>query len=202
MRCLIFILLLFVAGCATPVREQIDTLSKRQVTLASFRDFPWQRLQTAKQTLFHLDENSPVYVFSGQKSYFAAFSLPATGAREIRVKSFFNGPLIGQFPQPAFLCLDNEFNPIEEFTINMHFIDAWWTEDAHMEALFEISPSVRYLIIYTREIGASNQTAGVKGSTGIMMVGNVPIISSSSGTNIRLSNSPTGALKIELDPTE
>ncbi len=195
-------LLLFVSGCATPVKTQFVDLSEREICCNSIAEFNYKQLTIGKSTKIELSEESPLYEFAEQKSYFEAFSLPETEGHYFFIKSYFNGVLIGQYLDPIFIVLNNNYEPIEAFSLDLAFKEGEFFGDpnAHMESVFKLNKGSKYLIIFAGNFDKTSQAAELPSSTSAMMIGNIPIVTHNPGHTKQLERSPTGTLKIEILP--
>ena len=81
------------------------------------------QLAAGNSIQFLLDENAPVFRFDGNKSYLKGFEIGEAANRGLMLKSYFNGPLIGQYLHPIVLVLDRQSQPIFMDPLNMQFVE-------------------------------------------------------------------------------
>lgn len=195
--------LLVLAGCATPVQEQQNALVQRAICCKSPAEFAFSGLQFKDEMAVHVDENSPVFEFDAHKRYFSALSLPDKRDREIHVKSYFNGFVIGQYLNPNLLLLDRNYEVIDRMSVPMRFSsgDLFGDQNAHMYGFVRVPDNARYLVIYGRNPGEGAAVATIHSGGVSYFSGGTFVYSPPSSTTQNLEFSPTGALKVWVDTT-
>jgi len=196
-------LALVLAGChAIPAAEREATLQTKKVCCSEVSQFRYEKLATGASTQFPLDENAPVFRFDGNKSYLKGFEIDETANRGLMVKSYFNGPLIGQYLHPFVLLLDLQFKPLFAGPLNMQFVQGRMfggDSNAHMFGGIHIPAAARYVVFYTQRLASPAAVAPLRPEGSIAMAGKTPIyVSSSSGKRIELERAPIGEVAITL----
>lgn len=196
---ILFFLVSALIGCATPMPSQRATLQNQRACCATFADLDYKPLIIESELTFPLGPNSQVFDFTTGKSYFAAFSLPTGQSRGIRVSSFFNGMVIGQYLQPIFLFLDDQKQPVAAVTPNLRFSDTRLTSDAQMIGGVRVPDTAAFLVIHTRDFSDTKVTAVIPGSPSVFMAGAIPVVVQNSDTGKTLELSPTGELRLRAE---
>lgn len=196
-------LVLVLAGChAIPAAEREATLQTKKTCCTAVSEFRYEKIAVGGSAQFLLDENAPVFRFDGNKSYLKSFEIDEAANRGLTVKSYFNGPLIGQYLHPVVLFLDRQFQPLLAGPLNMQFVEGRMfggDYNAHLLGGIRIPPAARYVVIYTQRLTSPATVAQLRPEGSIAMAGKTPIyISSSSGKRIELERAPIGELAITL----
>ena len=195
--------LLVLAGCATPIQEQQNALAQRTICCKGLAEFAFLELKFKDEMAVHVDENSQVYEFDAHKRYFSALSMPDRHAREIHIKSYFNGFVIGQYLNPNVLLLDRNYEVIERMSVPMRFYsgDLFGDQNAHMYGFVRVPDNARYLVIYGRNPGEGAAVATIHSGGMSYFTGSTFVYSPPSSTTQNLEFSPTGSLKVWVDTT-
>lgn len=105
-----------VAGCATPVTEQVALLQGTEVCCSHFSQLPSTRLGLPDDRTVELSSRSPVFAFGSGKSFVAAFELPDwQGPYVITIKPLSMSARGGIF-SPTLLMLDANYRPGRRIT--------------------------------------------------------------------------------------
>lgn len=198
-RLFVIAITVLITGCATPIKQQYAELSIQKVCCSGPSEFEYSYIGIGSEKEIMFDKNSPVYDFGAGNSYFTSFEVPESG-HYFYVKSFFNGMMIGQYFEPIFMALDENYKMTETFTLNLEFIDAAFSDNAHMAGAFKLKPTSKYLILFTSQLNTDAPKAQLGSSTYTYMAGSTPVIGQSGGYSKQLSRSPTGSIKIEAKP--
>lgn len=114
-RNLFFLAYLLLSGCASVQQMQNDLATSTTVPTASFAQMPTQALDDAKDISITLDKASPIYLFDGEKSYYAALDIAQPGSfRMLNFKSYFSSSYLpaATVLYPQFVFLDDTKQPI------------------------------------------------------------------------------------------
>lgn len=201
LKTLSIILALLLASCATPVYQQEVELFSKNICCKTLDEFEYQTANLSKGVILKFDYNSPVYDFGGGKTYFSAIELPPNLATPyVSVESFFNGSLIGQYFEPIFLVLNENYEGLEAFSLELRFLESniFTNPTAHMAGYFKLVDKAKYLVVFTGELKSTAPVAELASSKSIVMIGNAPIVYSNEGRSIRLERSPTGSIRLKL----
>jgi maltose operon periplasmic protein len=186
-------------GCATPMESQKSSLQTQMVCCTTLSDLTFKPLNLDDDLTFTIASGSPVFEFPTGKSYVSAFVLPKAASRGIRVSSFFNGIMIGQYFQPIFLFLDDQKKPLASATPNLRFLPVGLTTNAQMIGGVRVPDTAEYLVIYTRDFSDKKVTAVIPGSPSVFMAGATPILVQNPATGKDLELSPTGELRLRAE---
>ncbi len=198
-KLIVIIITILITGCATPIKQQYDELSVQKICCTGPSDFQYSEIVVGNEKEIKLNSKSPVYDFGTGNSYFSSFEVPKSD-HYYYVKSFFNGMMIGQYYEPIFMALDENHKITETFSLKLEFIDATFSDDAHMAGVFKLKPKSKYLILFTSQLNSDAPKAQLGSSTYTYMAGSTPVIGQSGGYSKQLSRSPTGSIKIEAKP--
>jgi hypothetical protein len=201
MKYFVITLCLLLSACATTTEKQDASLNQARVCCKSPKEFRYQRLLPGMKK-FKIDQHSPVFEFEKGRSYFAAFEIPRDSSRHFRAKSYFNGMFIGQYFDPVFLVLDENYQPITTGSLELQFVDGTMFHDtnAHMQGEFRVDANAKYLVVFTSKFEGMAPVARTQPMGYGYMVGSVPVMGTTSGLNIQLERAPTGTLRIEPIP--
>jgi hypothetical protein len=198
MKFLLAMMVLLLGSCATTIDKQSISLQQASACCTSVAEFSYRQLVPGMKK-FRLDQNAPVFDFDKGRSYFAAFEIPEDSTRHFRVKSYFNGMLIGQYFDPVLLVLDENHQPITIGSLQLQFVDGNMFKDnyAHMLGELRVDDTAKYLIILTTKFEDMAPVARTKPMGYGYMIGSIPVVGTTSGVSIQLERSPTGTLFIE-----
>ena len=160
----------------------------------------FKRISAAEKIKF--DQSSPVFDFENGRSYFAAFEIPDDSSRHFRIKSFFNGMLIGQYFDPIILVMNENYEPITIGSLELKFFEAApsWDGIAHMLGEFSVDRSAKYVVVLTSKFDTMAPVAVTKPTGYGYMLGSTPVFGTAPSRSIQLKRSPTGSVLIEAIP--
>lgn len=196
--------LMALVGCGavprTPVEDQKAALDSKQLCCVDLKAVNYEPLVVNSPKKAILDEAAPVKQFSQGRSYFKAFSIPAGEKQGIWIKSYFNGMYIKQFLRPLVLFLREDHSLIGTAIPRMQFREGnlFGDSSARMEGGVIVPPNARYLLVYTAAFDSGPGAINTAPSTGVLMLGNTPVVTSDAGKSIDLEASTTGKLALEL----
>ena len=201
MRKIVAVLCLGLGGCATSIDKQNASLGYASPCCASVSQFRYQPILPGMKK-FKIDRSSPVFNFDKGRSYFSAFEIAEGGSRHFRVKSYFNGMLIGQYFDPVILVLDAQYQPITVGSLELQFVDGNMFKDnnAHMLGEFRVDSDAKYFVVLTTEFENMAPVARTKPMGYGYIIGSIPVAGVTPGLNIQLERAPTGTLRIEPIP--
>lgn len=202
---LILTSILFVCSCASPLNKQYQILESTLACCNEFKEIDYLKMHPSRKNKIKLTQDSPVFDFGNDKSYFVAYELPDLSDRYFYVKSYFNGMFIGQYFDPIFFALDYNYKPIEAFSLKLQFFDGniFGDSNAHMAGVFTLASEAKYLVIMTaKDFGDKAPVARIPPSATVYMIGNTPMVMPVGGNSINLEKSPTGQLSIQLKKME
>jgi len=193
-------ILLSIAGCAAPLKDQFAELDKKPICCKSLVEFEYKPLEVGKESYLDITGVDPVFVFGNIKSHFEAFSLPSMEDNYIFVKSYFNGMFIGQYLDPVFLVLNENYEPIQAFSLRLKFREGnlFGDTSAHLFGAAKLKAESKYLIVFAGGYEIEAPVAKTKDSTSLVMIGNTAYASPNPGKSFKLEKSPTGSLKLQI----
>jgi hypothetical protein len=189
------------ASCATPVKMQQEELLNKSICCKSLGDFNYRKVDLIKGLSLKFNNKSPVYDFGDGKTYVSAIEItPDIRNNYISVESHFNGSLIGQYFDPIFLVLDENFEGLEVFSLKLRFLDAnlFTNPNAHMAGSFKLIEGAKYIVVFTGHFKSNAPVADIAPSMSMVMIGNTPTAFMNDGSSIKLERSPTGVVKLKL----
>ena len=183
------------------MKQQQEALLLKNICCESIDEFDYQSVNLNKGVTLKFNNKSLIYDFGDGKTYFSALQIPSNaGTPYISVESYFNGSLIGQYFEPIFLVLNENYEGIEVFSLKLRFLDAnlFTNPNAHMAGHFQLAEGAKYIIVFTGKFQSKTPIAEIAPSTSMVMIGSTPTVYSNQGDSIKLERSPTGSIKLKL----
>jgi hypothetical protein len=164
---------LLMAACATGPFDAIgvflpplhrQALDRAAVCCASFRDIKYEKLSRSVESGVDISSSSPVFEFDGQRSFFAAYELPAGDARflvvtTVPVNMVWNPA--GHVMIPSIQFVDGDYKAIE-ITHPRYQTSSGW-RGAWAEALVRVPSNAKYaILIDTKSAGGLSWRDGDK----------------------------------------
>ena len=203
-KLLIAVMVAVLAACGAvperPIRDQEAELNAKDLCCEDLKAISYEPLVPKTPTQVVLDSSALARQFPIGRSYFKAFSISSEGIQGIWFRSYFNGLFIKQFLQPMVLFLDADHKPVgvnapyTQFTEGNLFGD----QNARMEGGLRVPPNTKYLLVFTAKFTDAPDPVRTAPSTGALLMGNTPVVTTNPGKTIALERSMTGELILEL----
>jgi maltose operon protein len=196
-----FALLLALAGCAVPLADQLDTLSRASVCCTQLSEFKYQKLTANETRSVSLDEKSLAYVFESGKSFFAAFELP-TFSQPYTVSLYSTphpaGNGRGTVLRPRIMLLDASFEITRTLADVPFRVGAG---HALVKDFFvnRANRDERYLVVYTAPSEKETEKLMTFAPTGVM-IGAVYLPIDGHQSEQTVSNAAVGSFTLKLKP--
>lgn len=155
---------LFLFGCAN-IKQSEDMLQKKDSCCKSVAEFQFDKIAADATNRFKLDDLNPVYAFPDGKSYFKAYSVPASMANlTLNLKIYEQGlRAISAVQKPLVFCptllfLDGDMKTVAEVTPPISSKSLEILDLSNWRTSIVIPGGTANLVIYTkaRNLGSVN----------------------------------------------
>ncbi len=213
---LIILLIMILSACATPASldksrdSMLSTLKNKKICCSEISQLRFKKIKNLPFTNSNwslsshelITDESDAYVFSGFKSYVAAYELPEVGKKRIfKVNSRQITDLLGAYRGGFFVPVIRVYDPMfsevlvySEFKFNAEEDRAFQAPGLQGEVI--IPENARYVVIHTTAEGINRYTTfGLTGSRSCNAPNGIP----NCGNRVHIPGIPEGALLLNID---